>query len=154
MNSIDDLILPFFRSLELDRYLLDPEVSELMITNGLVFVEKAGRITEIEGIPIDERRLRAGVEIIGHSLGDQIDDYRKPWLDARSPDGSRVAATYPPISPQGVVVTTASSCVTSRRASWSSAARSPQRRSQYFWPRYATARTFWYRAGHPPAKQP
>ncbi len=105
MNSIDDLILPFFRSLKLDRYLLDPDVSELMITNGLVFVEKAGRITEIEGIPIDERRLRAGVEIIGHSLGDQIDDYRKPWLDARLPDGSRVAATYPPISPQGVVVT-------------------------------------------------
>ena len=105
MNCIEDLILPFFRSMGLDTYLLDPDVSELMITNGLVFVEKAGTIREVEGIPIDERKLRAGVEIIGQSIGDQIDDYQKPWLDSRLPDGSRVAATYPPISPQGVMVT-------------------------------------------------
>jgi len=105
MNSLEDLILPFFRSMGLDACLLDPEVSELMITNGLVFVEKAGKIREIEGIPVDERKLRACVEIIGQSIGDQIDDYQKPWLDSRLPDGSRVAATYPPISPQGVVLT-------------------------------------------------
>jgi pilus assembly protein CpaF len=105
MNCIEELILPFFRSMGLDTYLLDPEVSELMITNGLVFVEKAGKIREVEGIRIDERKLRAGVEIIGQSIGDQIDDYQKPWLDSRLPDGSRVAATYPPISPQGAMVT-------------------------------------------------
>jgi len=105
MKGIQDLILPFFRSMDLDRFLLDPEVSELMITNGLVFIDKAGKIEEISGIQIDERKLRAGVEIIGQSIGDQIDDYKKPWLDSRLPDGSRVAATYPPISPQGVVLT-------------------------------------------------
>ena len=101
----EELILPFFRSMGLDGYLLDPEVSELMITNGLVFVERAGKITEIEGIQIDERKLRAGVEIIGRSIGDEIDDYFKPWLDSRFPDGSRVAAAYPPMSPQGVLLT-------------------------------------------------
>ncbi len=42
MSCIEELILPFFRSMGLDTYLLDPDVSELMITNGLVFVEKAG----------------------------------------------------------------------------------------------------------------
>ncbi len=101
----DDLILPFFRSMGLDKYLLDPEVSELMITNGLVFVEYSGKITEVEGIQIDERKLRAGVEIIGRSIGDEIDEYHKPWLDSRLPNGSRVAATYPPISPHGVMLT-------------------------------------------------
>jgi pilus assembly protein CpaF len=105
MNGIQELILPFFRAMGLDIYLLDPNVSELMITNGLVFVEKNGKVTELEGARIDERTLRAGVEIIGQSIGDQIDDYHKPWLDSRLPDGSRVAATYPPISPQGVVLT-------------------------------------------------
>jgi pilus assembly protein CpaF len=73
VNFIDELILPFFRSMSLDTYLLDPEVSELMITSGLVFVERAGKMTEVEGIRIDERKLRAGVEIIGQSIGDQIE---------------------------------------------------------------------------------
>ena len=41
-TCIDELFLPFFRSMGLDAYLLDPEVSELMITNGFVFVERAG----------------------------------------------------------------------------------------------------------------
>jgi pilus assembly protein CpaF len=105
MNVTEELILPFFRSMGLDGYLLDPEISEVMITNGLVFVDRAGQLVEISGIKIDDRKLRAGVEIIGQSIGDQIDDYQKPWLDSRLPDGSRVAATYPPISPQGVVLT-------------------------------------------------
>ena len=106
MNDVtQELILPFFESMGLDKYLLDPDVSEVMITNGLVFVDRAGKLEEIDGIKIDDRKLRAGVEVIGQSIGDQIDDYQKPWLDSRLPDGSRVAATYPPISPQGVVLT-------------------------------------------------
>jgi pilus assembly protein CpaF len=105
VNVTQELILPFFASMGLDSYLLDPEVSEVMITNGLVFVDRSGKLVEVEDVQIEDRKLRAGVEVIGQSIGDQIDDYQKPWLDSRLPDGSRVAATYPPISPQGVVLT-------------------------------------------------
>ena len=43
MNDVtQELILPFFRSMGLETYLLDPEVTELMISNGLVFAERAG----------------------------------------------------------------------------------------------------------------
>ena len=105
MNSLDEIVLPFFRLLGLEEYLLDPEVTELMVTNSLVFVERAGRLIEVEGLVVEDRRLRACVEIIAQRVGDYIDDYKKPWLDSRLPDGSRVAAIYPPISPQGVVLT-------------------------------------------------
>lgn len=76
-----------------------------MITAGRVFIERSGSMIEIEGARITDRQLRACVEIIGQSVDDDIHDYSKPWLDSRLPDGSRVAATYPPISPEGVVVT-------------------------------------------------
>src|SRR3569833_3143208 len=101
----NELILPYFRSMGLDGYLLDPDISELMITNGRVFVEYAGKVTEIPDLPIEERTLRAGLEVIGRRIGDEIDDYQKPYLDARLPDGSRVAAIYPPMSPHGVTLT-------------------------------------------------
>lgn len=99
------LILPTLRSMGLDTYLFDKEVSEIMITNGKVFIDRAGKLIEIEGLVIDERKLQACIAIIGQSLHDHIDDYHKPWLDSRLPDGSRVAVTYPPISPLGVLLT-------------------------------------------------
>ena len=91
-------------SMGLEEYLLDPEVSELMVNNGLAFIDKGGELIEVP-VRIDNYKLMAAIEIIGQQIGDQIDEYKKPWLDSRLPDGSRVAAAYPPISPQGVTLT-------------------------------------------------
>ena len=105
MNNVtDELIRPLFRSMGLEEYLLDPEVSELMVNNGLAFIDKGGELIEVS-VRIDNYKLMAAIEIIGQQIGDQIDEYKKPWLDSRLPDGSRVAAAYPPISPQGVTLT-------------------------------------------------
>jgi pilus assembly protein CpaF len=107
MNNaiLEQIITPFFGAMGLESFLSDPDVTELMITNGLFFCEQAGKLRQVPDITIDERRLRALVEIIAQSVNDYIDDYAKPYVDARLPDGSRVAATYPPISPEGVVLT-------------------------------------------------
>jgi pilus assembly protein CpaF len=103
-NVTEELIRPLFRSMGLEEYLLDPEVSELMVNNGLAFIDKCGELLEIP-VKIDNYKLMAAIEVIGQSIGDQIDEYKKPWLDSRLPDGSRVAAAYPPISPQGITLT-------------------------------------------------
>jgi pilus assembly protein CpaF len=101
----EELILPLFAGMGLDKHLLDPEVSELMVNNGLAFIDKQGAVVELPGIHIEARKLQAVIEIVAQGIGDHIDDYQKPWLDARLPDGSRVAAAYPPISPQGITLT-------------------------------------------------
>ena len=67
-------------------------------------IGKGGALIEIP-VRIDNRKLASAIEIIGQSIGDQIDEYKKPWLDSRLPDGSRVAAAYPPLSPQGITLT-------------------------------------------------
>ena len=105
MQAMQELVLPFFRAMGLEEQLLDPEVSELMVTNRLVFIEKSGCLSEVVGLTVEEKQLKACVEIIAQSVNDVIDDYYKPYLDARLPDGSRVAAVYPPMSPQGVILT-------------------------------------------------
>ena len=75
MNSLDEIVLPFFRSMGLEDYLLDPEVSELMITNGLVFVEN-GRAAHRGRRPRGRRAETSG-RCRNHCavIGDQIDDY-------------------------------------------------------------------------------
>ena len=94
MNNVtDELIRPLFRSMGLEEYLLDPEVSELMVNNGLAFIDKGGALIEIP-VRIDNRKLASAIEIIGQSIGDQIDEYKKPWLDSRLPDGSRRYTLY------------------------------------------------------------
>jgi pilus assembly protein CpaF len=98
-----DLILPFLRPIE--HLILDPDVSEIMVNgSSRVFVERQGEIEEQVGIRIPERSLQVAVRNIARLLGDEI-SAEKPILDSRLPDGSRVAAVFPPCSVGGTTLT-------------------------------------------------
>jgi len=96
-------ILPFLR--ELEPYILDPDISEIMVNSPTeVFIEKKGLITQLADIRLQPERLLVAVQNIARSLGDDISE-EKPILDARLPDGSRIAAILPPCSIKGITLT-------------------------------------------------
>ena len=98
-----DVILPFLRPIE--HLIQDPEVSEIMVNGGhRVFVERDGLVTETVDVTLDERNLRVAVKNIARALGDDVSE-EQPILDARLPDGSRVAAVFPPCSLGGTTLT-------------------------------------------------
>ena len=98
-----DVILPFLRPIA--HLIEDPEVSEIMVNGSRhIFVERAGLVREVPGVRLDERNLRVAVKNIARALGDDVSE-EQPILDARLPDGSRVAAVFPPCSLDGTTLT-------------------------------------------------
>lgn len=98
-----EVILPFLRPIE--GLILDPEVSEIMVNgSGTVFVERGGILEPVPDARLAEKGLQVAARNIARSLGDEIGE-EKPLLDSRLPDGSRVAAVFPPCSVEGTVLT-------------------------------------------------
>jgi len=98
-----DLVLPFLRPI--GHLIQDPEIAEVMVNGShRVFVERQGRLQAIPDVAVDERNIRAAVKNIARALGDDISE-EQPILDSRLPDGSRVAAVYPPCSVGGTTLT-------------------------------------------------
>jgi len=97
-----DTILPYIRPLA--QFVHDPDVSEIMVNaDGQVFVERYGCIqTQLGRFP--HENLKAAVTRIARNLGQDISPAR-PILQARLPDGSRVAAAMPPCSVGGITLT-------------------------------------------------
>ena len=98
-----DVILPFLRPIA--HLIQDPDVSEIMVNGSRrVFVERDGLLGEVADVRLDERNLRVAVRNIARALGDDVSE-DQPILDARLPDGSRVAAVCPPCSVGGTTLT-------------------------------------------------
>jgi pilus assembly protein CpaF len=98
-----ELVLPFLRPIA--HLITDPEISEVMVNGARgVFVERAGAVERVPHVHLDERNLRVAVKNIARAVGDDISD-EQPILDARLPDGSRVAAIFPPCSLGGTTLT-------------------------------------------------
>src|SRR5713101_3726765 len=98
-----EIILPFLRPIA--HLILDEGISEVMVNgSGRVFVERDGELEHVPDVTIRERHLRVAVRNLARVLGEDISEER-PLLDARLPDGSRVAAALPPISLGGTTLT-------------------------------------------------
>ena len=113
-----DLILPFFPA-ALQRLILDSDVADLCINGSTgVYVERKGVMAKADGVTIGKEHLNAAIEQIARVLGQDINE-QHPVLDTRLPNGSRVAAVYPPCSPGGATLTIRKSIAGSRPVNWS-----------------------------------
>ncbi len=85
-------------------FLDDNVVSEILI-NGphQIFVERKGKLEKTTARFRDEDALRAALNSIAQSVNRRINE-DTPRLDARLPDGSRIAAVIPPCSRIGTVI--------------------------------------------------
>ena len=85
-------------------FLEDKTVSEILI-NGpdKIFIEKQGKLSLTTAKFQSEDALRAAVNTVAQSVGRRITD-DEPRLDARLPDGSRIAVVIPPCARNGTTV--------------------------------------------------
>ena len=83
----------------------DETVSEIMVVGpDLVYVERGGRLVETDAKFHDENALLSAIELIVGAVGRRI-DARHPICDARLLDGSRIAASIPPVALNGPLLT-------------------------------------------------
>jgi len=88
----------------LEPLINDPDITEILI-NGFqeVYVEKRGKLQEVQIAFRNDEHVRHIVDRIVAPLGRRIDE-SSPMVDARLPDGSRVNAVISPISLSGTLV--------------------------------------------------
>ncbi len=85
-------------------FLKDSSISEILINGpNEIFIEIDGKLQKTTSSFADEDALRAAVNNIAQSVGRRIDT-ESPRLDARLPDGSRIAAVIPPCARNGTCV--------------------------------------------------
>src|SRR5262249_38338601 len=98
-----ELILPFLRPIA--HLIQDPDVSEIMVNAaGNVFLERAGVLHEARGLHLEARNRQVAAGNLRRTRGVDVSE-EQPLLDARLPDGSRVAAVIPPCSLGGTTLT-------------------------------------------------
>jgi pilus assembly protein CpaF len=90
-----ELIIPFLRPIE--ALLADDEISEIMCNpDSTCWVERDGRISPAADVRFKAGELHAGLEVIANKFGKHL-DASHPILNARLPDGSRLAAMIAPV---------------------------------------------------------
>jgi len=97
-QTVASLFAPIVPFLEGD------EVSEIMINgHDEIYVEKQGRLYLTGSTFASQHLLMSALRNLSQFVGRELNP-QKPILEARLPDGSRVEAIIPPVSPVGPVV--------------------------------------------------
>jgi pilus assembly protein CpaF len=90
-----EIIIPFLKPIA--RLLESDSISEVMVNpDNSVWIEEKGLIRALPEIHFDEGALLTGLEVIANRFGKKL-DADSPIMNLRLPDGSRLAATIPPI---------------------------------------------------------
>ena len=90
-----DIIIPFLKPIQ--RLLESETISEIMVNpDGSVWIEEQGHIEPVTGIRFEDGTLLTALEVIANRFGKKL-DADSPIMNLRLPDGSRLAATIPPI---------------------------------------------------------
>jgi pilus assembly protein CpaF len=90
-----EIILPFLRPIE--ALLFDDEITEIMCNpDASCWIEKDGMIASAPDGRFQPGELHAGLEVIANKFGKQL-NADCPILNARLPDGSRLAAMVAPV---------------------------------------------------------
>ncbi len=88
----------------LDPLLNDPSITELMVTKGLVWVERQGQLHQVHGMVVTEAAVMRIVERVIAPLGLEL-NRAHPMVDARLADGSRLNVIIPPLAIDGPCLT-------------------------------------------------
>jgi len=90
LGVFEDSVATFLAPVQ--KYLQDDSVSEVLVNGPAeVFIERKGLLERVPEVFKDEQALQAAIRNIAQFVGRRIDE-ENPILDARLPDGSRVAA--------------------------------------------------------------
>jgi pilus assembly protein CpaF len=82
-------------------FLDDETVTEVMVNGPSdIFIERKGRLSKTDASFGSADKLLSALRVVAQYVGRPLDE-QHPILEARLPDGSRVQALLPPVSPDG-----------------------------------------------------
>lgn len=88
----------------IESLLKDDDITEILVNGPKeIYVEKSGKLEQVEIAFKDESHVRHIVDRVVAPLGRRIDE-SSPMVDARLPDGSRVNAVISPVSLGGTII--------------------------------------------------
>ena len=105
-ESLADELFSYIASFgPIEQYFNDPQISEIMVNGpSQVFIEKNGEM-ELTDLKFDNNEhVRFAINHIINPMGRYVNSKHR-LIDSRLPDGSRVNAVIPPVSPGGPCIT-------------------------------------------------